>query len=413
MRLRVLIAPSGFKESLDADEAADCIASGVRRAVPDAYLRKAPLADGGEGFGRALVGAVGGTLHPVEVTGPVGEPVRAYFGLLDGEDQPTAVLEMAAAAGLRHVPPDRRDPLITTTRGVGELIAAALDAGATRLLIGCGDSGTNDGGAGMAQALGVRLLDGAGDDLPHGGGALADLAKVDVSGLDPRVPAATLDVACNWTNVLTGPSGVARVYGPQKGADAATVGRLELALDRYAEVIDRDLGVDVRLAPGSGASGGLGAGLSALLGATLHPRFDIITRYLGFDHLLADTDLVITAEGAIDRQTSRGKVPAEVARLAALRDVPVIALAGTVGEGVQAAVDAGLDAYSSILTRPCTLTEALTEARDLLMSSAEQTMRLLLVGRRLAWQEAEATAAGRRPALGQPALGKPALGGAR
>ncbi|HEX2298617.1 MAG TPA: glycerate kinase [Pseudonocardiaceae bacterium] len=405
MRLRVLIAPSGFKESLDADEAADCIASGVRRAVPDAYLRKAPLADGGEGFGRALVGAVGGTLHHVEVTGPVGEPVRAYFGLLDGEDQLTAVLEMAAAAGLRHVPPDRRDPLTTTTRGVGELIAAALDTGATRLLIGCGDSGTNDGGAGMAQALGVRLLDGAGNDLPHGGGALADLAKIDVSGLDPRVPAATLDVACNWTNVLTGPSGVARVFGPQKGADAATVERLELALDRYAEVIERDLGVDVRLAPGSGASGGLGAGLSALLGATLHPRFDIITRYLAFDHLLADTDLVITAEGAIDRQTSRGKVPAEVARLAALQDVPVIALAGTVGEGVQAAVDAGLDAYTSILTRPCTLAEALTEARELLMSSAEQTMRLLLVGRRLAWQEADATAAWRRPALGQPALG--------
>lgn len=405
VRLRVLIAPSGFKESLDADEAADCIASGVRRAVPDAYLRKAPLADGGEGFGRALVGAVGGTLHHVEVTGPVGEPVRAYFGLLDGEDQPTAVLEMAAAAGLRHVPPDRRDPLTTTTRGVGELIAAALDTGATRLLIGCGDSGTNDGGAGMAQALGVRLLDGAGNDLPHGGGALADLAKIDVSGLDPRVPAATLDVACNWTNVLTGPSGVARVFGPQKGADAATVERLELALDRYAEVVERDLGVDVRLAPGSGASGGLGAGLSALLGATLHPRFDIITRYLAFDHLLADTDLVITAEGAIDRQTSRGKVPAEVARLAALQDVPVIALAGTVGEGVQAAVDAGLDAYTSILTRPCTLAEALTEARELLMSSAEQTMRLLLVGRRLAWQEADATAAWRRPALGQPALG--------
>jgi glycerate kinase len=162
----------------------------------------------------------------------------------------------------------------------------------------------------MAQALGVRVLDAAGDDLPHGGGALADLASVDVTGLDPRVPAATLDVACNWTNVLTGSSGVARVYGPQKGADAVTVERLESALERYAEVIERDLGVDVRLAPGSGASGGLGAGLSALLGATLHSRFDIITRYLAFDHLIADTDLVITAEGAIDRQTSRGKVPA-------------------------------------------------------------------------------------------------------
>lgn len=390
MRLRVLIAPSGFKESLGADEVADCIASGVRRAVPDAHIRKAPLADGGEGFARALVSAVGGSLHQVTVTGPVGDPVEACFGMLDGEDVPTAVLEMAAAAGLRHVPADRRDPLATTTRGVGELIAAALDAGAVRVLVGCGDSGTNDGGAGMAQALGARLLDADGAEIGPGGGALARLATIDLSGLDPRVGAATIDVACNWTNVLTGPSGVARVYGPQKGADEATVAALEEALDTYARVIDEQLGTDVRLSPGSGASGGLGAGLQALLGATLYSRFDVITRYLAFDHLLADSDLVITAEGSIDRQTPRGKVPAEVARLAAVRDVPVIALTGTVGVGVQAAVDAGLDAYTSILTRPCTLDEALEDAAELLVSSAEQTLRLLLVGRRLAWQEADA-----------------------
>ena len=389
MRLRVLIAPSGFKESLGAAEVADCIASGVRRAVPDAHIRKAPLADGGEGFARALVSAVGGTVHEVEVTGPVGDPVLACFGLLDGEDQPTAVLEMASAAGLRHVPADRRDPLRTTTRGVGELIAAALDAGATRLLVGCGDSGTNDGGAGMVQALGARLLDADGQELAPGGGELVRLASIDVSGLDPRIARTTIDVACNWTNVLTGPAGVARVYGPQKGASPETVERLELALDTWATVIDKDLGVDVRSAPGSGASGGLGSGLSAVLGATLHSRFDVITRYLAFDHLLATTDLVITAEGSVDRQTPRGKVPAEVARLAAARDVPVIALTGTVGEGVQAAVDAGLDAFTSILTRPCTLDEALADACDLLVSSAEQTMRLLLVGRRLAWQEAD------------------------
>ena len=387
MRLRVLVAPSGFKESLGAAEVADCIAAGVRRAVPDAQIRKAPLADGGEGFARALVGSVGGSLHDVTVTGPVGEPVQACFGLLAGEDQPTAVLEMAAAAGLRHVPPDRRDPLATTTYGVGELITAALDAGATRVLVGCGDSGTNDGGAGMAQALGARLLDADGDQIGPGGASLVDLVSIDLSGLDPRVPAATIDVACNWTNVLTGPSGVARVYGPQKGASEQTVTTLERALEQFADVVGRDLGLDVRTAPGSGASGGLGAGLSALLGATLHSRFDVITRYLAFDHLLADADLVITAEGSVDRQTPRGKVPAEVARMAAVRDVPVIALAGTVGEGVQAAVDAGLDAYASILTRPCSLDEALAEARELLICCAEQTMRLLLVGRRLAWQE--------------------------
>lgn len=399
MRLRVLIAPSGFKESLGADEVADCIASGVRRAVPDALIRKAPVPDGGEGFAQALVRTVGGTLQPVTVTGPVGEPVEAHFGLLAAPETgtaggpapgPTAVLEMASAAGLRHVPRDRRDPLTTTTRGVGELIAAALDAGASRVLVGCGDSGTNDGGAGMAQALGVRLLDADGEDLCPGGGELNRLAHVDVSGLDPRLADVPIDVACNWANVLTGPRGVARVFGPQKGADEATVARLEEALERYADVLEADLGVDVRTAPGSGASGGLGAGLCALLGARLQPRFDVVTRYLDFDELLDRTDLVITAEGAIDRQSARGKVPAEVARRAALRDIPVIALSGTVGEGVQAALDAGLDAYASILTRPCTLEHALQETSDFLVSSAEQTMRLLLVGRRLAWQEADA-----------------------
>ncbi|MCH1866013.1 glycerate kinase [Nocardioides sp. CFH 31398] len=397
MRLRVLIAPSGFKESLSAEEVADCVASGVRRAVPDALILKTPVPDGGEGFARTLVNAVGGTLHDVTVTGPVGEPVDSYFGLLEptpGDDgqvpPPTAVLEMAAAAGLRHVPRDQRDLLGTTTYGVGELITAALDAGARRILLGCGDSGTNDGGAGMAQALGARLLDADGTELGRGGGELSRLASVDLSGLDPRLTATEIEVACNWDNVLTGPRGVARVFGPQKGADEETVRALEDALDTYADVLDRDTGHDVRSSPGSGASGGLGAGAQALLGATLHPRFDVITRYLDFDALLGRVDLVITAEGAIDRQSARGKVPAEVARHAGERDIPIIALTGTVGEGVQAALDAGLDAFASILTRPQTLEQALREVRDSLTTSAEQTMRLLLVGRRLAWQQAEA-----------------------
>lgn len=394
MRLRILIAPSGFKESLGAEEVADCIASGVRRAVPDAKITKTPVPDGGEGFGRALVGAVGGTLYDVEVTGPLGEPVAAYFAMLapgaggDAEDAgPTAVLEMASAAGLQHVPREHRDLLVTTTRGVGELIAAALDAGARRILVGCGDSGTNDGGAGMVQALGGKLLDADGEELGPGGGALAELDRIDLSGLDPRVGECVIDVACNWTNVLTGPSGVARVFGPQKGADEETIERLEKALGTYADVVEREVGVDVRTSPGSGASGGLGAGISALLGATLHPRFDVISDYLDLDQLLAECDLVITAEGAVDRQSARGKVPAEVSRRAGALDIPVIALAGTIGDGVQAALDAGLDAYASILTSPSTLDEALAGVRESLVASAEQTMRLLLVGRRLAWQE--------------------------
>lgn len=387
MRLRVLVAPSGFKESLSADVVAESIAIGVRRAVPDALVRKAPMADGGEGFAAALALATDGELHSVTVTGPVGKPVEAVFAMLGGRDEPTAVFEMAAAAGLRLVPRAKRDPLRTTTRGVGELVLAAVEHGAKRILIGCGDSGTNDGGAGMAQALGVALLDAKGKDLGPGGGELARLARIDVSGMDPRVAEATIEVACNWTNVLTGPEGVAQVYGPQKGASPETVAALEAALETFAAVIGTDLGIDVRTAPGTGASGGLGAGLWALAGATLRPRFEVIAEYLDLDELIGQADLVITAEGSIDRQTPRGKVPAEVARLATERDVPVIALTGTLGEGVRVALDAGLDAYASILGRPCTLEEALVDAQVNLVRTAEQTMRMLLVGRRLAWAQ--------------------------
>lgn len=391
MRLRVLVAPSGFKESLSADEVADSIAIGIRRAVPDALVRKAPMADGGEGFAAALALATGGQLHPVRVTGPVGKKVDAAFAMLGGDrHEPTAVFEMAAAAGLRLVPRTKRDPLTTTTRGVGEMLLAALDEGARRVLIGCGDSGTNDGGAGMAQALGVHLHDEDGNELGAGGGELQRLASIDVTGRDPRIADTDIEVACNWTNVLTGPQGVAQVYGPQKGASPETVERLEQALDRYADVVDRELGTGVRTAPGTGASGGLGAGLWALAGARLRPRFEVISEYLDLDALIADAHLVITAEGAIDRQTPRGKVPAEVARLATERDVPVIALTGTLGEGVRAALDAGLDAYASIIDHPCTLAEALESAQVALVRTAEQTMRMLLVGRRLAWAAAAA-----------------------
>jgi glycerate 2-kinase len=222
MTLNILIAPSGFKESLDAEQVADCIATGILRVLQDVRIRKAPLVDGGEGFTKALVGATDGTLHTLQVTGPVGEPVNSHFGFLGGTRQKTAVLEMAAAAGLRLVPPQMRDPLITTTYGVGELIKAALEARAERILIGCGDSGTNDGGAGMAQALGVKLLDEAGNSLGLGGGELIKLKQIDSSQRHPRLDQVQIDVACNWHNVLCGEQGVARVFGPQKGASPET-----------------------------------------------------------------------------------------------------------------------------------------------------------------------------------------------
>lgn len=380
---RVVIAPSGFKESLSAEEVAAAIAAGVRHACPTAEIIELPLVDGGEGFTATLVNVTGGKLHRLRVTGPIGEPVDSHFGMLGGDEARTAVLEMAAAAGLRLVPKEKRDPLLTTTYGVGELIKAALDAGAKRILVGCGDSGTNDGGAGAAEALGVKLLKGDGSPIGRGGAALAEIERIDLSGRDPRLKDVTIDVACNIHNILCGKQGVARVFGPQKGASPEVVEQLEQALERYAEVIERDAGRDVREMPGGGASGGMGAGLHALLGATLHARYDLIFKYFKLDEALQRADLVLTAEGGINFQTPRGKIPAEVARRAKARGLPVVAIVGSIGERAEINYEHGIDAMFSILAEPCTLEEAISDARPLLERSAENVMRALLAGAQL------------------------------
>jgi glycerate kinase len=383
MESRVLIASSGFKESLSACEVAECIAAGLERVMPDARITRAPLVDGGEGFTEALVAATGGRLQEITVTGPVGQPVAAHYGFLGGEGHRTAVLEMASAAGLRLVPRDARDPLVTTTYGVGELIRAALDAGAERILVGCGDSGTNDGGAGAAEALGVKLLKADGSPIGHGGAALAEIDRVDLSGRDERLSGVTFDVACNIHNVLCGKQGVARIFGPQKGASPETVDQLEQGLERYAEVVERDAGRDVRFMPGGGASGGMGAGLHALLGATLHPRYDIILEYFKLDEALQAADLVLTAEGGINFQTPHGKIPAEVARRAKKYGLPVLAIVGSIGERAEINYEHGIDAMFSILAEPCTLEEAISDARPLLERCAENVMRAVVAGTRL------------------------------
>ena len=380
MSFTVLVAPSGFKESLSADEAADCIATGVHRAFPNATILKAPMADGGEGFTRALVKATGGTLHHLTVTGPVGEPVEAHFGFLGGCGEPTAVIEMAAAAGLSLVPRDRRNPCLTTSYGVGELVRAALDRGARRILLGCGDSGINDGGAGMAEALGIRLLDDTGARLPRGGAALARLAAIDMANRDPRLDRVRIDAAVNWHNLLLGERGVARVFGPQKGATPAQVEVLASAMEIYAGAIQRTTGIEVGTAPGAGASGGLGAAVLGLLGGRLHPRYDIVMQYLELDRFMATADLVITAEGSLDGQTPFGKVPAEVAHRAKQMGVPVIALAGTLGKGVRLNFEHGIDAFASILSRPCSLEDAISGAPKLLARAAEDAARMVMVG---------------------------------
>ncbi len=386
MSFTVLIAPSGFKESIGAHEVADLIAVGVRRAMPNAGIIKAPLVDGGEGFAAALVDATGGTIHRLTVTGPVGEPVDSHFGMLGGAGQKTAVVEMAAAAGLSLVPRDRRDPTKTTSYGVGELIGAALDRGAERILLGCGDSGINDGGAGMAQALGVKLLDADGAPIGLGGAELRWLETIDLSNRDPRLSRVRIDAAVNWHNILVGERGVARVFGPQKGATPQQVVELEAALETYAARILEHTGVDIGYQPGSGASGGLGAGVAALLGGNLHPRYEIVMRYLDLDSLLGRADLVITAEGCLDGQTPFGKIPAEVARRAKQHALPVVALAGTIGKGVAANFDHGIDAFSSILKRPCSLESAIAATDKLLVRAAEDAMRMVQVGITLSQQ---------------------------
>lgn len=386
---RILVAPSGFKESLDATQVAEAIARGTRRALSGAVIDVVPMVDGGEGTALALATSTGGRVVEHSVTGPVGESVNSHFAMLGGDAEGTAVVEMAAAAGLRLVPSDLRDPTATTTRGVGELIVAALDAGATRLIIGCGDSGTSDGGAGLVQALGGRILDEDGDEIGMGGGELSRAARLDLGDLDPRVREVEIVVACNMHNVLCGPGGVARVFGPQKGATPEQVETLATALDHWAGLIERAVPDaanehDLRTGEGTGASGGLGVALLGVCGARLASRFDVLLddQLVGFDidELIARCDLVLTAEGAVDYQTPRGKVPAEVARRAKRLGKPVVALAGSIGEGAADVHDIGIDAVMGIIPIPMDLAQAVDEAAELVANATARALRLVLLG---------------------------------
>jgi glycerate kinase len=328
--MRIVVAPQEYKGTLTAEEAGATIAEGVWRAIPAAEVDQVPLADGGPGTVRAIVRAAGGELRKNRVCGPLGAPVEAEWGLLlDG----TAVIEMAAAAGLVLVPESQRDPRITTTLGVGELILASVDAGAVKIIVGLGGSATNDGGAGMAQAIGVRLLDAEGRELPPGGLPLAHLEHIDSSGRDSRMSAFPVLCATDVRNPLVGPEGASLVYGPQKGATPETAQALDDALSRYSDVIERDLGVRVRDVAGAGAAGGLGAGLIAFLNAEIRPGFDLIAEVVRLRERIRGADLVITGEGRLDGQTQYGKTVAGVARLASEESVPVIAVPGALGEG--------------------------------------------------------------------------------
>ncbi|WP_019203468.1 glycerate kinase [Tsukamurella sp. 1534] len=384
---RILVAPSGFKESLSAAQVAEAMARGVRRVLPGAVIEAVPMVDGGEGTARALAEATDGRLVPAIVTGPVGEPVASHFALLGGDAAGTAVVEMAAAAGLRLVPADLRDPTRTTSHGVGELIRGALDAGARRIIVGCGDSGVSDGGAGMLTALGARVLGPDGAPIAPGGAGLADAARLDLACLDPRLAEAEIVVACNVHNVLCGPKGVARVFGPQKGATPQQVELLSSALERWADVLENACaapGLDVRNGPGTGASGGIGAALAAVCGAALTSRFEVLMdgelSGVDLDAHIRRADLVLTAEGAVDYQTPHGKIPAEVARRAKRHGKPVIALAGSIGEGAADVHDIGIDAVMGIIPIPMDIAQAVSEAAPLVANATERTLRLVTLG---------------------------------
>ncbi|MEO6198156.1 MAG: glycerate kinase [Dehalococcoidia bacterium] len=332
--MRIVIAPQEYKGTLTAEEAARALAEGARKAAPDAEIEEIPLADGGPGTVRAIIAASGGELRRATVTGPMDDAVEAEWGLLaDG----TAVIEMAAAAGLVIVPEDKRDPKIATTFGVGELVRAALDAGCARIIVGMGGSATNDGGAGMVQALGVRLLDEPGEELARGGAALARLACIDTSRLDARLKAVSVVAATDVQNPLCGPSGASVVYGPQKGADEDMAAELDAALARWAVVIRQDLGVDVEGLPGAGAAGGLGAGMAAFLGAEIQSGIEIVARVVRLRERLAGADVMITGEGRLDGQTGYGKTVAGALAIAAEASVPAIIVPGTLGPGWEAA----------------------------------------------------------------------------
>jgi glycerate 2-kinase len=378
--MKIILAPDKFKGSLSAPDACRAMARGVATACPEAILDLVPMADGGEGTVEALVDATGGTFHRCEVTGPLGLPVSARFGLLG--DGTTAVLEMAAASGLVLVPNDLRDPLVATTRGTGELLRAALDLGVTSIILGIGGSATNDGGAGLAQALGVRLLDESGEELPPGGASLAHLDRIDATGLDPRLARTSIRVACDVANPLCGPTGASAVYGPQKGATLSMVAQLDAALSRFARIIRRDLGLDVADLPGAGAAGGLGAGLVAFAGGELTPGVELVIDATKLRDRLNGANLCLTGEGALDASSAFGKTAVGVARLARDLGVPCLALAGMIGPGAEDVLAQGIDAFASIAPGPGPISEAIAEVSPRLERATEQLVRAFLAGRR-------------------------------
>ncbi|WP_163833543.1 glycerate kinase [Spartinivicinus ruber] len=358
--MKIVIAPDSFKESLSSIEVADAVAQGIQQVLPDAELIKLPVADGGEGTIDAMVAGTQGSKFTCRVTGPMGTPVDACWGVLG--DGVTAVIEVAEAVGLAKVPVQQRNPLKATSYGIGELIIEALNAGAKQFILGLGGSATNDGGAGMLQALGARLLNTAGDVISLGAEGLANLQQIDFNSLDSRLENVEFKVACDVDNQLLGPTGATYTYGPQKGADEPMLQQLENHLSHFAKVMQQALNRDIASTPGSGAAGGLGATLLGGFNAQLESGVDIVLDTIQLETYLSDADLVITGEGKIDSQTIYGKTPIGVAKRAKQYNCCVIALAGSMGAGYQAVYQQGIDAVFSVVPGVMNLTDALKTA---------------------------------------------------
>jgi glycerate kinase len=372
---KIVIAPDSFKGSMSAREAAEAMERGIKAVCPNVIIEKIPMADGGEGTVETLVDATGGRVIKVNVLGPLGEKRESYFGILG--DGKTAVIEMALASGLPLVPKEKRNPLVTTTYGTGQLIKAALDQGCLEFIIGIGGSATNDGGVGMAQALGVRFLDAEGIEIPFGGGSLNRLEKIDTSKIDPRLQECKVMVACDVNNPLCGQQGASAVFGPQKGATPEMVELLDHNLAHLAAVIKRDVEKDVKDFPGAGAAGGLGAGLMAFCHAQLQRGIEIIIQATKLREKMAGADLVITGEGQIDFQTAHGKTPMGVATVAKSMNIPVIALVGNIGRGADMLYDLGINAIFSIAEGPMGLEECMKNGAELMERAANRVMRAI------------------------------------
>jgi len=379
--MKILICPDKFKDCLSAASVAIHLQNGIARVLPEADCKIIPMADGGEGTVEALVAATGGQIEQARVHDPLMRSISSFFGITG--DGKTAVIEMAAASGLALLKPEERNPLLTTTYGTGELIRHALDKGCKEIILGIGGSATVDGGAGMAQALGVSFTDDTGWEIRPGGGSLGSINKIDRANLDPRVAQCKIYAACDVTNPLTGALGAAHIFGPQKGATPEMVMLLEGYLKHYARVIRETVHIDVESIPGSGAAGGMGAGILALLGGTLKPGVELISQAVHLEDWIGWADLVITGEGKMDYQTGFGKTPAGVANLASRLNKPVLAITGTLGGEPDQFKELGLPMVMPITDRPMTLEQSISDAGRLLENAAERVFSLIQLGKGL------------------------------